>query len=63
VNAVTPARRPVLEDVRAAVERDWSAAQSEELDEAFYQAVRDRYTVRTIADALAATGSGSPSSR
>lgn len=63
VNAVTPARRPVLEDVRAAVERDWSAAQSEELDEAFYQAVRDRYTVRTIADAAAATGSGSPNSR
>ncbi len=63
VNAVTPAGEPILADVRAAVERDWSAAQSEELNEAFYQAVRERYTVRTVVDAAAATGSGASSSR
>jgi len=43
-------RQPTLEDVRAAVERDWFAAQGEELNEASYQAVRERYTVRSAAD-------------
>jgi len=63
VESMTPARRPTLEDVRTAVERDWSAAQSEKMNEAFYQAVRDRYTVRIAADGPVATGSISPSAR
>jgi parvulin-like peptidyl-prolyl isomerase len=50
----TPGRQPTLEEVRAAVERDWFAAQGEELNEAFYQAVRERYTVRNAADISAA---------
>jgi hypothetical protein len=46
----TRGRQPTLEEVRAAVERDWFAAQGEELNEASYQAVRERYTVRSAAD-------------
>jgi hypothetical protein len=49
----TPGREPTLAEVRNAVERDWSAAQSEKLNEAFYRAVRERYTVRMAADAAA----------
>jgi len=49
----TPGREPTLAEVRNAVERDWSAAQSEKLNEAFYRAVRERYTVRMTADAAA----------
>lgn len=44
-----PGRTPSLAEVRNAVERDWSAAQAEELNEAFYEAARKRYTVRISA--------------
>jgi hypothetical protein len=38
-------RLPALDEVRAAVERDWLAARREELAEAFYQGLRERYSV------------------
>lgn len=40
------ARDPELDDVRASVERDYLNAQSREMSEAFYQSLRERYTVR-----------------
>ena len=40
------AREPQLEEVRAAVERDFLSEQSEEINEAFYAALLERYTVR-----------------
>lgn len=46
-----PGKDPVLAEVRDAVERDWSAAQAERLNEAFYEAVKDRYTVRLAGNA------------
>jgi PPIC-type PPIASE domain len=63
VDAIVPARQPTLDEVRAAVERDWSAAQSEQMNDAFYQAVRARYTVRTAASAAYMTGSVSSNAR
>jgi hypothetical protein len=49
-----PGREPTLAEVRDAVERDWSAAQSEKLNEAFYQAVKKRYIVRMAGNAAGA---------
>ena len=46
VEQMSQGRDPKLAEVRAQVERDWSAAESERLNEAFYQAVSARYTVR-----------------
>jgi hypothetical protein len=40
------AREPQLEEVRAAVERDFLSEQSQEIGEAFYAALLERYTVR-----------------
>lgn len=40
-----PGRDPRLEEVRAAVERDWSAARRKEANAAFYEALRERYEV------------------
>ena len=40
------ARRPDLEDVRAAVQRDLLSDTSQKINEAFYAALRERYTVR-----------------
>ena len=37
---------PPLEDVRAAVERDWLQLQSEQAKEKFFEALRERYDVR-----------------
>ena len=42
----TAARAPDLEEVRAAVERDVLSDQSQKINEAFYAALRERYTVR-----------------
>lgn len=50
-----PGKEPVLAEVRDAVERDWSAAQSEKLNETFYQAVKERYTVRMAGNGAGAT--------
>ena len=58
-----PGRQPTLGEVRAAVERDWFAAQGEELNEAFYQAVRKRYTVRSAAGIPVAAGSDAAGAR
>jgi hypothetical protein len=41
-----PAYLPPLEDVRAAVERDWLQLQSEQAREKFFEALRERYDVR-----------------
>lgn len=41
-----PARAPDLEEVRAAVERDVLSDKSEKIGEAFYTALRERYTIR-----------------
>jgi hypothetical protein len=38
-------RAPALEEVRDVVEREWSAAKRKEANEAFYEALRERYTV------------------
>jgi hypothetical protein len=59
----TPGREPTLAEVRNAVERDWSAAQSEKLNEAFYQAARERYTVRMGVDAAAVAARATSGSR
>lgn len=39
-------REPKLEEVRAAVERDFRSDQSQKINEAFYAALLERYTVR-----------------
>lgn len=41
-----PGRKPSLDEVRRAVERDVLNNLSDDIDDAFYQALRDRYTVR-----------------
>jgi len=41
-----PASIPGLEEVRAQVERDWRAARRAEFGEAFYQGLRERYSIR-----------------
>jgi hypothetical protein len=46
VDAREDARTPTLAEVRAAVERDWLRKRSEQNEQAFYQALRARYTVR-----------------
>ena len=41
-----PGYLPPLDEVRAAVERDWLQAKSEQAKQAIYQAIRERYKVR-----------------
>ncbi len=41
-----PARDPSLDEVRSAVERDFLNSRSQEISEAFYQSLLERYTVR-----------------
>ncbi|MEN8162365.1 MAG: peptidylprolyl isomerase [Myxococcota bacterium] len=45
LEAREPGRTPSLDEVRQVVERDWAAARREEANEAFYQALRERYEV------------------
>jgi hypothetical protein len=45
IRAYVPAQLAKLEQVRAQVERDWLHAQAQEVNEAFYKALRDRYSV------------------
>jgi hypothetical protein len=63
VESMTPGRQPTLDEVRALVERDWSAAEAERMNEAFYQTVRARYTVRMTEDAASLAGSASSNPR
>ena len=55
----TPQRMPALEEIRAAVEREWAAAQRRELNERFERTLRERYEieVRMPGDASVAAGS------
>jgi hypothetical protein len=46
VNDVLPGRRPGLDEVRAEVERDYLDERAGEISDAFYEALRERYTVR-----------------
>jgi hypothetical protein len=46
IDAYVAAREPQLEEVRSAVERDVLSDKSEKIGEAFYTALRERYTVR-----------------
>jgi hypothetical protein len=41
-----PARDPLLDEVRSAVERDFLNSRSQEIGEAFYQVLLERYTIR-----------------
>ena len=49
-----PGYLPPLDEVRAAVERDWLQAESDRAKQAFYQVLRDRYEVRIDATPQAA---------
>jgi hypothetical protein len=46
IDEYLPAREPKLEEVRSAVERDLLSDKSQKIGEAFYTALRARYTVR-----------------
>ncbi len=59
----TPRRDPGLDEVRAAVVRDWSATKTEELNDAFYESVRARYTVRIDPAITGAAGATAPGAR
>jgi hypothetical protein len=50
VSSKEPARMPELEEVRAALARDLLAERTKRANEAFYEALRDRYTVRISDD-------------
>ncbi len=41
-----PARDPLLDEVRSAVQRDFLNSRSQEISEAFYQSLLERYTIR-----------------
>ncbi len=41
-----PARDPLLDEVRSAVQRDFLNSRSQEIGEAFYQSLLERYTIR-----------------
>jgi parvulin-like peptidyl-prolyl isomerase len=53
LRARTPGRPAMLEEVRAALVRDWRRDRSEAASRAFYEALRQRYTVRMEDDARA----------
>jgi PPIC-type PPIASE domain len=58
VEDATPARAATLADVRAAVERDFVAAKRRQANDAFYELLRKRYSVRYDDDvSFAADGS------
>lgn len=54
VDALQPPRTPALDEVRNAVQRDFLAARRQAAEEAFLDALRDRYTV-VVKEALPAT--------
>ena len=45
VSHVSEPPAPVFAEVRERVQRDWEGARREEMNEAFYAGLRDRYTV------------------
>jgi len=53
----TPARLPVLAEIRAAVERDWSAERRRNANERFYDTLRKRYSVEIRLPQAAETAS------
>lgn len=46
IEEVLPGGVPAMEDVRGALERDVLSARSQEINEAFYQSLRERYEIR-----------------
>ncbi len=56
LTASEPGRQPTLAEVREAVERDFLHARTEEAKSAYYKRLREDYTVRIEADAIAASG-------
>jgi PPIC-type PPIASE domain len=56
LRAREPGRTPALAEVRPAVERDLLRARADEAGEAFYQSLRQRYTVRIEAGPETGTG-------
>lgn len=64
VDQAVPGRVPSLSEVRAAVERDLLARRTEEARDRFYDALRERYTVRYSEDlSIADNADGSRASR
>lgn len=55
IDEKVPAFLPPLDDVRAAVERDWLQAESERAKEKFFEVLRERYDVRIEADSQVAS--------
>lgn len=51
-----PGRSAMLDEVRAAVERDFLNKQASDLSEAFYEALKSRYTVRIVTELAVASG-------
>lgn len=63
VEKLIPARMPALDEVRDTVKRDLLARRIRAADEAFYQALRQRYVVTYAGDvSLAARGGPNSSS-
>ncbi|MGH8242529.1 MAG: peptidyl-prolyl cis-trans isomerase [Steroidobacteraceae bacterium] len=56
LTASEPGRQPTLAEVREAVERDFLHARTEEAKSAYYERLREGYTVRIEAGAIAASG-------
>ena len=54
VEAVEPSRLPTLDEVRREVERDMLRAQTEQSNEAFYNSLREKYTINITANSLPA---------
>jgi hypothetical protein len=51
IEEAAPGRTPTLDEVRQAVTRDVLSEKSREINEAFYQSLRERYTIRREAEA------------
>jgi hypothetical protein len=62
IEDVVPARVPTLDEVRTAVDRDVLAARTQAANDAFYQALRSRYTV-SYSDDVSIAGNAIPGSR
>ena len=59
VTGRSPSRLPALEEIRAQVEREWSAERREQANERFYEGLKARYRVRIdLPDAAPAPSQG-----
>ena len=56
IEDVVPGRIPALDEVRAQVERDILRTRTEESNRAFYQSLRDKYTITITAELLVPGG-------